>query len=80
MQKRMMLLFVRLWQSVIIFKRKRFSLIQESLVGCDLFGFSDLVTVSEFNLMDAPIVSNFDLIGALNKLEGDQKEKLISLL
>lgn len=40
----------------------------------------DLVTVSEFNLMDAPIVSNFDLIDALNKLDGDQVEKLISLL
>ena len=24
-------------------------------IGCDLFGFSDLVIVSEFNLMDVPI-------------------------
>ena len=36
-------------------------------VDCDLFGFSDLVIISEFNLMDVPIVSNFDLISALNK-------------
>ena len=36
-------------------------------VGYDLFSFSDLVIISEFNLMDAPIVSNFDLISALNK-------------
>jgi hypothetical protein len=35
-------------------------------IGCDLFSFSDLVIISEFNLMDAPIVSNFDLIEALN--------------
>ena len=49
-------------------------------VGYDLFDFSDLVIISEFNLMDVPIVSNFDLISALNKLEGDQKEKLISSL
>lgn len=37
--------------------------------GYDLFSFSDLVIISEFNLMDVPIVSNFDLISALNKLE-----------
>lgn len=37
----------------------------------NLLGVGDLVTVSEFNLMDAPIVSNFDLISALNKLEGE---------
>lgn len=36
-------------------------------VGYDLFSFSDLVIISEFNLMDVPIVSNFDLISALNK-------------
>lgn len=48
--------------------------------GYDFLGFSDLVTVSEFNLMDVPIVSNFDLIDALNELNGDQIEKLISLL
>ena len=28
-----------------------------------------IVIISEFNLMDVPIVSNFDLISALNKLE-----------
>lgn len=48
--------------------------------GYNLFNVGDLVTVSEFNLMDVPVVSNFDLIDALNKLDGDQKEKLISLL
>lgn len=48
--------------------------------GCDLLNVDDLVTISEFNLMDAPIVSNFDLIDALNKLDGDQIEKLISPL
>lgn len=37
--------------------------------GYDLFSFSDLVIISEFNLMDVPIVSNFDLISALSKLE-----------
>lgn len=36
-------------------------------IGYDLFSFSDLVIISEFNLMDVPIVSNFDLISALNK-------------
>ena len=35
--------------------------------GYNLFGTSELFTVSEFNLMDVPIVSNFDLISALNK-------------
>lgn len=40
-------------------------------IGCDFFGFSDLVIVSEFNLMDVPIVSNFDLVDALNKSGGD---------
>ena len=40
-------------------------------IGYDLFSFSDLAIISEFNLMDVPIVSNFDLISALNKLEGD---------
>ena len=40
-------------------------------IGYDLFSFSDLVIISEFNLMDVPIVSNFDLVSALNKLEGD---------
>lgn len=39
--------------------------------GYNLFGTSELFTVSKFNLMDVPIVSNFDLISALNKLEGD---------
>ena len=48
--------------------------------GYDLFSFSDLVIVSEFNLMDVPVVSNFDLIDALNKLDRDQIEKLISPL
>lgn len=33
----------------------------------NLLSVGDLVTISEFNLMDAPIVSNFDLISALNK-------------
>lgn len=36
-------------------------------IGYDLFSFSDLVIISEFNLMDVPIMSNFDLISALNK-------------
>ena len=36
--------------------------------------------LSELNLMDVPIVSNFDLIDALNELDGDQIEKLISPL
>lgn len=49
-------------------------------VGYDLLDVSELVTISKFNLMDVPIVSNFDLISALNNLDGDQKEKLISLL
>lgn len=49
-------------------------------IGYDLFGFSDLVIISEFNLMDVPIVSNFDLISALNELDKDQIEKLISPL
>lgn len=35
--------------------------------GYNLFDTSELFTVSEFNLMDVPIVSNFDLISALNK-------------
>ena len=39
--------------------------------GFDLLGASKLFTVIKFNLMDVPIVSNFDLISALNKLEGD---------
>lgn len=48
--------------------------------GYDLLGFGDLVIISKFNLMDVPIVSNFDLVGALNKLDEDQIEKLISPL
>lgn len=48
--------------------------------GYDLFGFSDLFAVSKFDLMNTPIVSNFDLISALNGLDGDQIEKLISPL
>lgn len=39
-------------------------------IGYDLFNFSDLVIISEFNLMDVPIMSNFDLISALNKSKG----------
>ena len=35
--------------------------------GYDLFGFSDLFAVSELDLMNTPIVSNFDLVSALNK-------------
>ena len=37
-------------------------------IGYDLFSFSDLVIISEFNLMDVPIVTNFDLVSALNKV------------
>lgn len=48
--------------------------------GCNLSNIGDLVTVSEFNLMNVPIVSNFDLISALNELDKDQIEKLISPL
>ena len=48
--------------------------------GYNVSNVGDLVIVSEFNLMDATTVSNFDLIDALNKLDGDQVEKLISLL
>ena len=35
--------------------------------GYDLCGFSDLFAVSKLDLMNTPIVSNFDLISALNK-------------
>lgn len=42
--------------------------------GYDLCGFSDLFAVSELDLANTPIVSNFDLIGALNKLDEDQIE------
>ena len=35
------------------------------------FGFSELFAVSKLDLMNTPIVSNFDLISALNGLEED---------
>lgn len=39
--------------------------------GYDLLVFSDLFTVSKLDLMNTPITSNFDLVSAFNKLEGD---------
>lgn len=35
--------------------------------GLNLLGFSELFAVSKLDLMNVPIVSNFDLISALNK-------------
>ena len=37
-------------------------------VGFDLLSFSELFAVSKLDLMNTPIVSNFDLIDALNKV------------
>lgn len=39
-------------------------------VGFDLLSFSELFAVSKLDLMNTPIVSNFDLIDALNRSKG----------
>ena len=39
-------------------------------VGFDLLNFSELFAVSKLDLMNTPIVSNFDLIDALNRSKG----------